>query len=145
MDSVSTEIFTKEIRSIGDTIYAKPSDVTTYRFMDTLRPYSESRYYPSTTDTWFKIPAREIELIKAKKQPINKICSAFLITSYVALLCSPFVIMSPNESVSNFGGTLFVVSVPVMVISFTGNSIWGKKNFHFDAGRTHKKVWELSK
>ncbi len=145
MDSVSTEVYTKEMRARKDTLYVKPTDITTFRLMDTLRPYNESRYYPKTTTTWLKIPVREIEIIKAKKQPLNKISSTILSVSYVTLLCSPFIAMSQNTSVSDFGVGLFFVSVPVLAVSFTTNAIWGKKKLRMDTKRTHKKVWELSK
>jgi hypothetical protein len=145
MDSVSTEVYTKEMRARRDTLYVKPTDITTFRLMDSLRPYNESRYYPNTTTTWLKIPVREIESIKAKKQPLNKITSTILSVSYVTLLCSPFIAMSQNADVSNFGVGLFLVSVPVLAVSFTTNSIWGKKKLRIDPSRTRKKVWELSK
>lgn len=145
LDSVSTEVYTKEMRARKDTLYVKPTDITTFRLMDTLRPYNESRYYPNTTTTWLKIPVREIEIIKAKKQPLNKISSTILSVSYVTLLCSPFIAMSQNTSVSDFGVGLFFVSVPVLAVSFTTNAIWGKKKLRMDTKRTHKKVWELSK
>jgi len=145
LDSVSTEVYGNDIRAIRDTLYVKPTDITTFRLMDTLRPYNESRYYPSTTTTWLKIPVREIEIIKAKKQPLNKISSSILSVSYVTLLCSPFIAMSQNTDVSNFGVGLFLVSVPVLAVSFTTNAIWGKKKFRIDPKRTHKRVWELSR
>jgi len=144
-DSISTEVYTNDLKFRKDTLYAKPTDITTFRLMDTLRPYNESRYYPNTTSTWLVIPAREIEYIKAKKQPLNKISSTVLSISYVTLLCSPFIAMSQNAEVSNFGVGLFLVSVPVLAVSFTTNAIWGKKKFRIDPKRTHKKVWELSK
>lgn len=145
LDSVSTEVYTKEMRARKDTLYVKPTDITTFRLMDTLRPYNESRYYPNTTSTWLVIPAREIEYIKAKKQPLNKISSTILSISYVTLLCSPFIAMSQNAEVSNFGVGLFLVSVPVLAVSFTTNAIWGKKKLRMDSKRSHKKVWELSR
>jgi hypothetical protein len=145
MDSVSTEVYGKELRARKDTIYIKPTDITTFRLMDTLRPYNESRFYPSTTTTWLKIPVREVEFIKAKKQPLNKISSTILSVSYVTLLCSPFIAMSQDPQVSNFGVGLFLVSVPVLAVSFTTNAIWGKKKFRFDPKRTRRTVWELSR
>lgn len=145
MDSVSTEVYTKEMRARKDTLYVKPTDITTFRLMDTLRPFSESRYYPNTTNTWLKIPAREIEYIKAKRQPLNRITSGILSVSYVTLLCSPFIAMSQNTQVSNFGVGLFLVSVPVLAISFTTNAIWGKKKLRIDPKRTRREVWELTR
>lgn len=144
-DSISTEVYTNDLKYRKDTLYAKPTDITTFRLMDTLRPYNESRYYPNTTSTWLVIPVREIEFIKAKKQPLNKISSTFLSISYVTLLCSPFIAMSQNPEVSNFGVNLFLVSVPVLAVSFTTNAIWGKKKFRLDPKRTHRDVWEFSK
>lgn len=145
MDSVSTEVYGKELRAKKDTLYIKPTDVTTFRLMDSLRPYTESRYYPKTTTTWLKIPVRQIELIKAKRQPLNSISSTILSISYVTLLCSPFIAMSQNQNVSDFGVGLFLVSVPVLAVSFSTNTIWGKKKFRLDPSRTRKKVWKISK
>lgn len=145
LDSISTEVYGKDIRAIRDTLYIKPTDITTFRLMDTLRPYSESRYYPNTTSTWLVIPFKEVEYIKAKKQPLNRISSTILSVSYVTLLCSPFIAMSQNTDVSNFGVSLFLVSVPVLAVSFTTNAIWGKKKLRMDPKRTHKRVWELSR
>lgn len=145
LDSVSTEVYGKELRARKDTLYIKPTDITTFRLMDTLRPYNESRYYPSTSTTWLKIAVREVEYIKAKKQPLNKISSTILSVSYVTLLCSPFIAMSQDPQVSNFGVGLFLVSVPVLAVSFTTNAIWGKKKYRMDPKRTHRDVWELSR
>ncbi len=145
LDSVSTEVYGKDLRARKDTLYIKPTDITTFRLMDTLRPYNESRYYPSTSTTWLKIPVREIEYLKAKKQPLNKITSTILSVSYVTLLCSPFIAMSQDPQVSNFGVNLFLVSVPVLAVSFTTNAIWGKKKFRLDPKRTRRRVWELSR
>jgi hypothetical protein len=142
---VSTEVYGKDLRARKDTLYIKPTDITTFRLMDTLRPYNESRYYPSTSTTWLKIPVREIEYLKAKKQPLNKITSTILSVSYVTLLCSPFIAMSQDPQVSNFGVNLFLVSVPVLAVSFTTNAIWGKKKFRLDPKRTRRRVWELSR
>ena len=144
LDSVSTEVFTKEMRVRKDTLIVKPTDITTFRLMDTLRPYNESRYYPGSTTTRIKIPMREVEYIKAKRQPLNNISSTILSISYVTLLCSPFIAMSQNPKVSNFGIGLFLVSVPTLAVSFTTNAIWGKKKFRFDRKRTHKRVWEVT-
>nr|MCU0360634.1 hypothetical protein [Bacteroidia bacterium] len=82
---------------------------------------------------------------KAKKQPLNKITSTILSVSYVTLLCSPFIAMSQDPQVSNFGVNLFLVSVPVLAVSFTTNAIWGKKKFRLDPKRTRRRVWELSR
>jgi len=144
-DSVSTEVYAKEMRNIKDTLYVKPTDITTFRLMDTLRPYNESRYYPGSTNTWLKIPVKEIEYIKAKKQPLNKISSTILSISYVTLLCSPFIAMSQDAQVSNFGVNLFLVSVPVLAVSFSTNAIWGKKKFRIDETRTRRTVWRIAK
>jgi len=145
MDSISTEVYCREIRSKKDTLYLKPTDVTTFRLMDSLRPYSESRYYPETSTTWIKVPGNEIEYIKAKKQPLNKITGTILSLSYVTLICSPFIAMSQNAQVSNFGVGLFLVSVPVMAVSLSTNLIWSKRKYRFDRNRTHKDVWEFDK
>lgn len=142
-DSLNIQIFTSEMRYKKDTLIIKPTDLNMYRFMDTINAYSETKDFAPTTTITIKIPTKEIESIKSKKQPLSKITGGIASVSYVSLLCSPFIAMSQNSSVSNFGIGLFLVSAPVLAISWSINGIYAKKRFYFDPERTHKKIWKF--
>ena len=142
-DSISTLIYSYSISYKKDTLLVVPEDVSRYRYMDTINAYTESFDYAKTTTITLKIPINQIESIKAKRQPLSKITGGITAVSYVALICSPFIAMSKNDAVADFGVGLFLVAVPTIAISWSINGFYAKKRFHFDRNKTHKDIWKF--
>ncbi|HQQ95194.1 MAG TPA: hypothetical protein PLQ93_11610 [Bacteroidia bacterium] len=143
-DSVSVEVYAREIWYKKDTLIVRPYNVNVFRFMDTLRPYNETRAYPPSTNILMRIPVKELESMHAKRQPLYKFTATLITFSYVGLICSPFLFMSTNESVSRAGQTVAMVTAPLLVVSLSCNSAWAKKRFHFDRKKHKSKNWSFS-
>jgi len=142
-DSISYQIYAHRIAYKPDTLIVTPEEINIYRYLDTINAYSESFDYPPTTTLTIKVPVKEIESIKAKKQPLSKITGVIAAGSYVLLMCSPFIAMNANETVSNFGVKMILITAPMLAVSWSINAIWAKKRYHFNSERTRKNTWKF--
>jgi hypothetical protein len=139
-DSVTIEVDCDSIVRMGDTLIVRPWIVTQERYAYDDKPSKIELTYDHPSTNILKIPIKEVEKIKFKRQPFCFIMSSIVAVSYVGVFTGAFY-PKGNDQQINTGTAIIVASVPVLIASFTCRLVFSKRKLRFDKARTDKKVW----
>ncbi len=139
-DSVTVEVDCDSIVKVGDTLIVRPWSVTMERYAYDDKPSKIELTYDHPSTNILKIPIKEVEKVKFKRQPFCLIMSSVIAVSYVGVMTGAFYPKGNDEQLQT-GTAILVASVPLLAASFTCRLVFGKRKLHFDKQRTDKKTW----
>ncbi len=143
VDSIRLKIDADSLIKCGDTLIVRPWYINEERFVNDSKPSRKSTSYDNVLNNIIKIPTKEIEKIKIKRQPFCIIMTSIATISYLGAITTIFAIPPNSEEQINKRTNITMGFFYVFIPSFTTRLIFGKKRLHFDKNRTALKTWQF--
>ncbi len=141
-DSVYSVTDVDSLYKSGDTLIVRPWLTEEIQYLDPAAEITTQKLYRSGSNSWLRIPIKEIDRLTGKKRSISKPLAVISVVGFAGVAAS--MALRSSASTEQAGNIILFVSAPTLVLCWTLQATVAKKRYHFDKNRTEKKIWSFN-